>query len=137
MFWQPKDSIGAEVVNEHGALTWNELHTPEVDAAAAFYSKLFGWKANKMDMEGMSYTMFELNGRGIGGAMLPPMEGIPAHWQVYFSVDDTDKAVATAKKSGGTVLADAVDLPDVGRMAALMDPQGAAFSVIKSASPTD
>jgi predicted enzyme related to lactoylglutathione lyase len=137
MCWQPKENIGAEVVNEHGALTWNELQTPDVDAAAAFYSKLFGWKANAIDMGDMTYTAFELDGRGIGGAMNPPMEGVPAHWQVYFAVDDTDAAVATARKGGATVLAEPMEVPNVGRMAALMDPQGAAFSVLKNASPTD
>jgi predicted enzyme related to lactoylglutathione lyase len=137
MFWQPKNNIGAEVVNEHGALSWNELQTPDVDAAAGFYSKLFGWKANPMDMGGMTYTVLELDGRSIGGAMKPPAEGVPAHWQVYFAVDDCDAAVATATKGDATVLAEPMDVPDVGRMAALMDPQGAAFSVIKNANPTD
>jgi predicted enzyme related to lactoylglutathione lyase len=133
--WQAKNNIGAELVNEHGALTWNELQTPDVDAAVAFYSKLFGWKSTAMDMGGgATYTMLELGDRGIGGAMKPPMEGIPAHWQVYFAVDDCDATVATAKKGGGTVLAEPMDLPDVGRMAALADPQGAAFSVIKNAN---
>jgi hypothetical protein len=68
--------------------------------------------------------------------MTPPVEGMPPFWGVYFSVADTDATVAKAKELGATVLAEPMDLPGVGRMAALLDPQGAAFSIIKNAQPT-
>ncbi|MEZ5267422.1 MAG: VOC family protein [Microthrixaceae bacterium] len=75
--WQAKEHIGAEVVNEHGALTWNELMTPDPRAVADFYEAVFGWKANHAPMEGMEYTVFMVDGgseNGIAGAMKPPME---------------------------------------------------------------
>jgi predicted enzyme related to lactoylglutathione lyase len=136
--WQAKEHIGAEVVNEPYSLTWNELITPDVDAAASFYAGLFGWKASSMEMgpDGPTYTVWMLgDDNGIGGAMPPPMEGMPPFWGVYFSVADCDATVAQAKDLGASVLAEPMDLPDVGRMAALVDPQGAVFSVIKNASP--
>ena len=49
-----------------GAFSWNELLTPDVPKAAAFYNKVFGWDANPV--EGMPYTEFKLHGESIGGA---------------------------------------------------------------------
>jgi predicted enzyme related to lactoylglutathione lyase len=135
--WQAKQHIGAELVNEHGTLTWNELITPDVDAAAKFYGDLFGWKAQTDDVGGgMMYTAFMLGDRTIGGAMKPPMDGIPPNWGVYFAVDDTDATVATATKGGASVIMEPNDIPP-GRMAVLTDPQGAVFSVLALAQPGD
>lgn len=132
--WQPKDAIGSELVNEHGALTWNELIDSDVDKAATFYADLFGWETAAMDMGDFTYTLFKNGGKDIAGAMAPPMEGMPNFWGVYFAVDDCDATVETAKTSGATVLAEPMDTPP-GRMATLMDPQGAAFSVLTLAEP--
>ncbi len=131
--WQAKNSIGCEIVNEPNTYSWNELMTPDVDTAAAFYEQVFGWKAEAVP--GMDYTVFNLDGEGIGGAMKSPMEGIPPHWAVYFTVADTDASTAKAKELGATVLAGPDDIPDVGRFATLTDPQGASFSIIKNANP--
>ena len=135
--WQPKETIGAQLVNEPVSLTWNELMTPDIDAAKTFYKGLFGWDGNTMSMgEGMEYTMWMLGkDNGIAGAMRPPMDGMPPFWGVYFAVADCDATVAKAKELGASVLNGPMDVPEVGRMAALVDPQGAAFSVIKNAQP--
>ncbi len=136
--WQAKGSIGAQLVNEPVSLTWNELMTPDVGAVAPFYAGLFGWKGDTMDMggDGPPYTVWMLGERGVGGAMPPPMDGMPAFWGVYFSVADCDATVDQANALGANVLNGPMDVPDVGRMAALMDPQGAAFSVLKNANPS-
>jgi len=135
--WQAKDHIGAEIVNEPVSLCWNELITPDVEGSKTFYRGLFGWSPQTAPMgDGPEYTVWQLGETGIGGAMPPPMEGMPPFWGVYFAVGDTDATVATAKELGATVLAEPMDLPDVGRMAALTDPQGAVFSIIKNAQPT-
>jgi hypothetical protein len=134
MLWQADQHIGAQLVNQHGAFTWSELMTPDIDAAAAFYEQLFGWKTDTADMGGMIYTMFQNDGSAIGGGMKPPMDGIPPHWGIYFAVDDCDATVATAAEHGATVLNPPTDSP-AGRMAALVDPIGASFSVIKPADP--
>ncbi len=132
--WQPKNHIGAELVNEHGTLTWTELISPDVQKAAQFYEQLFGWEAETSEGPPMAYTEFKLDGQSIAGAMAPPMEGIPPNWGVYFAVDDTDGTLDEATKRGATVLNGPMDIP-VGRFAVLMDPQGAVFSVIKLANP--
>jgi predicted enzyme related to lactoylglutathione lyase len=135
--WEAKDSIGAEIVNEPVSMTWNELISPDIEGSKKFYRGLFGWNPQSMAMgDGPEYTMWQLGENGVGGAMPPPMEGMPPFWGVYFSVADTDATVAKAKELGATVLAEPMDLPDVGRMAALADPQGAVFSIIKNAQPT-
>lgn len=136
--WQPNQHIGAELVNEPCSLSWNELITPDVDTAAAFYAGLFGWTPSRMEMggDGSPYTVWMLgDDNGIGGAMPPPTEGMPPFWGVYFAVADTDATVSQAKDLGASVLAEPMDIPDVGRIAALMDPLGAVFSVIKNANP--
>jgi predicted enzyme related to lactoylglutathione lyase len=129
--WQAKNHIGAAIVNEPGSFTWNELITPDVDTAAAFYNQVFSWKANPVEMGPMRYTEFKLDDQSIAGAMPPPMEGIPPNWGVYFAVADCDATVADAKSRGASVMVEPTDIPP-GRFAVLADPQGAFFNVIKS-----
>ena len=131
--WQPGDHLGAQVVNEDGTLTWNELATRNADGARAFYQKVFGWDPQIHADGPMPYTEYQVGGESIAGMMdMPPMvpAGVPAHWLVYFAVDDADAAVAKAEKLGASVLAPLMDLP-VGRFATLQDPQGAVFAVIR------
>ena len=128
--WQAENHIGAEVVNEHGALTWNEVQTPDVAAATKFYGELFGWTTEEMDMGDQgTYTVFMLGADGVAGGMAPPMEGIPPHWATVFAVDDADACVETVRTAGGAVVVEPFDLP-IGRQAVIADPQGAVFSVI-------
>ncbi|HLX86979.1 MAG TPA: VOC family protein [Acidimicrobiales bacterium] len=131
--WQPKTFIGAELANEAGSFCWNELNTRDVPAAKAFYSQVFGWTPNDLEMPGMAYTEWKLGDRSIGGMMtMPEMvpAEVPAHWLVYFGTDDTDATVATAEKLGAATLMPPTDIPP-GRFSVLMDPDGAAFAVIK------
>lgn len=134
--WTPKNSIGAELVNEHGTLTWEELMSPDIPAAAAFYKKVFGWEAETNGTPEMQYTEFKVNGRSVAGGMKPPMEGMPPVWGIYFAVDDTDKTVEIAQANGGSVMQGPMDI-EPGRMAVLVDPTGAIFSVIKMAQAGD
>ena len=134
--WVAKGSIGAELVNEHGAFSWEELMSADVPAAAAFYKKIFGWEAQTAEMPGMEYTEFKLGDRSIGGGMKPPMEGMPSVWGIYFATDDTDKTAELVKANGGTVMQEPFDI-EPGRMAGFVDPTGAVFSVIKMAQPGD
>jgi predicted enzyme related to lactoylglutathione lyase len=138
--WQPGRTTGAELVNEPGALNWNELHTRDVDGAKAFYSALFGWTYEDSAFGGMTYTVFNLNDRGIGGIM-PMQPGVPdevpANWVVYFAVADCDAAVAKAQELGGTVMSPPMDIEGVGRFAALADPHGSNFAVITGVPPEE
>jgi len=127
--WQAGRHTGAELVNEPGALTWNQLHTRDQDGAAAFYEAVFGWRRG--DFGGM--PMFELGDRGIASmADMPPgtPDQVPAFWMAIFAVQDTDATVAQAGELGGQALGPPFDIPDVGRFAVLADPHGVAFGVL-------
>lgn len=130
--WQPLDFYGAQVVNEPGALTWNELHTPDIPAAATFYQRALD--LDNATFEGMdNYHSLNVDDRSVGGLTTlenaPP--GTPAHWLTYFAVDDTDSVVDALVKAGGNVLTPPFDMV-AGRMSVVQDPQGAVFAVIKS-----
>ena len=130
--WQPRQHIGARVKFEPGALTWNEILTTDSKAGADFYCRLLGLEQENA-MEGMDYTLLKANGTEVAGVMqiTPEMGSFPPHWGVYFDVVDVDRAVAQVQSLGGSVLVPGTDIPGIGRFAALMDPQGAAFNVFK------
>ena len=131
--WQPKEHIGAQIVNEPGAFCWNELYTTDPKRAGDFYSGLFGWSREPMPMPTGEYTIFKKGDAQAAGMMKIPKEmgPVPPHWLVYFAVDDSDKTVEKAKGMGGKVMTPPMDIPNIGRFAILNDPQGADFAVIK------
>lgn len=130
--WQPRTHIGAGLVNEPGALTWNELNTRDTERAKAFYGTVFGWKGEAVTMGEMEYTEWKLGDATIGGMMAIPGDApaeMPAHWLAYFGTADTDAAVTTATGLGATLFVGPIDIP-AGRFAILADPVGAMFGVI-------
>jgi predicted enzyme related to lactoylglutathione lyase len=133
--WQEKQSMGGYLYQETGAVCWNELMTPNVDAAGKFYATVFGWKPDAMKMEDMVYTLFKKGDFNVGGMMGTPkeMSGAPPAWSVYFAVENTDETAKTVKANGGTVLSPPMDIPNVGRFAVFADPQGAVFCVLQAA----
>lgn len=132
--WQAKEHVGTARANEPGTPIWNELTTPDLEVATTFYTDVLGVSWEKMSMEGGDYTCLVVDGRQVGGAMPPQMEGIPPHWNVYFNVESVDDSVAQSQELGGNVVAPAFDVPGVGRMAFLSDPQGANFALMQSPS---
>jgi uncharacterized protein len=135
--WEPGTFAGAELVNEPGAFSWNELNTRDPDGAKAFGSAVFGWGFVEHEIErdagGGTYVEFTVDGNSAGGIM--DMRGrvpdqVPPNWLVYFSVEDTDAAVERIKAGGGAVAMGPIDIP-AGRFAVAQDPQGATFAVIK------
>lgn len=133
--WQPGTHKGAQLANEPGAFTWNELNTRDTEAAKAFYAAVFGWESETHQMGPMSYTEFRIDGKPVGGmndmtAMNVPPQ-VPAHWLVYFDVEDADATVATAQANGGSLMVGPMDIQP-GRFAILADPAGAHFAVMKT-----
>lgn len=134
--WQPKRHAGTGLLNEHGALCWNELMTPNAAAAKAFYTSLCGWTAKEQNMgPAGTYTVFWNGDRQAGGMlqMTPDMTGIPPNWVVYFAVDDVDARAAKAKAEGASLMVPPQDIPNVGRFSIMTDPQGAAVAIIRLA----
>ena len=131
--WQAGEHIGAQVANEPGALTWNELVTTDPDAALPFYEKLLGVQAVAMPMgPDYVYTMFQVGDQQVGGSTPPQMEGVPNLWAVWFSVDSADASAARITELGGSLLVEPTDMP-VGRMVVARDPQGAVFNLLQPA----
>jgi predicted enzyme related to lactoylglutathione lyase len=135
--WEPGTFVGAELVNEDGTFGWNELGTRDVPAAREFYGQVFGWTVEEQEMPGMGTYYVWKDGEHVRGGMaditgMAPPEA-PASWLVYFTVPDADAATETTKAAGGQLLNGPVDI-SVGRLAILMDPQGAMFAVM---APTD
>jgi predicted enzyme related to lactoylglutathione lyase len=135
--WQANRSIGAQILNEPGALCWTELTTSDTKAAEAFYTALFGW-TTKHNAPGapMEYTEFSVGGVPSIGMMQKP-EHMPAHipsyWMPYFQVADCDASTATAKALGASVMVGPQDIPGTGRFTLVNDPQGAMFALFEFA----
>jgi len=132
--WQPGTHIGAGLVNEPGAFSWCELITTDVPAAKGFYAAVFGWEADTHGDPGSpaGYTEWKVGGRSVAGMMAKPPAmppDVPPLWSVYFSVADTDAAVARVTDLGGSLLMGPRDI-EPGRFAVVADPAGAVFNVI-------
>ena len=138
--WQPAAIKGLEVVSEPDALCWIELRVGDPTAALAFYRALFGWRSYEMEVPGMIYTVLstaegDQQAASFGGLVPFQTEGEEPRWLPYFAVADADGVVAKTQETGGSVLVPATDVPDVGRIALLVDPFGAPFALIKPEPP--
>jgi predicted enzyme related to lactoylglutathione lyase len=116
--------------SESGRFCWNELVAVDEASAKSFYTSLFGWTTEAFGGS-KDYTLFKKGKDNIGGMMKCPQPGLPSHWLAYVTVDDVDATAAQAKKLGGKVVVEPFDVPTIGRMAVLVDPQGAAIAIIK------
>ena len=128
MAWEPRENIGATLVNAPGALVWNALASPDLDASSAFYSSLFGWTVAPFEGSPEPYLSIkngDANNGGIRGLAQP---GMPPHWMVYFGVEDLDAALAKLGELGGTVHAGPIDI-QIAKIAVVADPQGAVFAL--------
>lgn len=137
--WQAGSHKGADKVGEPGFTAWHQVNTRDPDAALEFYSAVFGWESERVDTGGADYWEMAVDGAAVGGAMrmgddFP--DDVPAHWIVYFAVEDADEATEKAKDAGATVRADPVDT-EAGRLAVMTDPHGAAFAVIDRSSASE
>jgi hypothetical protein len=127
MLWQRGDHFGAALVNQPGALVWNELQSPDLDASASFYGDLFGWTVEEfpgMDERYLSIKNGEANNGGMRG-LTPPA---PPSWLTYFGVDDVEAGLAKVQELGGMKLAGPIDI-GIAKIAVVADPQGAVFAL--------
>ena len=133
--WQPGTHKGFTLLAEPGAPTWFELHTRDYDSSVRFYEDVFGWDTHTMsDTADFRYTTLGEGDSALAGimdstTMLP--EGVPAHWAVYFGVEDADATLARIAELGGSVIMPAEDTP-YGRLAQAADPTGAQFMIVQS-----
>ena len=118
-------------MKQHGAFSWNELMTTDIDGAKSFYSEMFNWQLEDTGKE-MPYTMARIEGQDSAGMMSMPPEaaGMPPMWGGYVTVDDVEASAKQAVALGGKLLMEARDIPDIGRFCVICDPQGATLSMI-------
>ncbi|HEU0299145.1 MAG TPA: VOC family protein [Longimicrobium sp.] len=126
------------VMTQHrpGTFSWIDLAAHDLDAAERYYTQMFGWTADRMPFgpgENDVYVMLRKDGRDAAAVytMDPAQksQGMPSAWLSYVTVESADAAAAKARELGGTIVADAFDVLDVGRMALIGDPAGALFAV--------
>ena len=115
----------------HGAVTWIDLSTPDVKAAAAFYRQLLGWTDVEKSATPMGdYYIGKVGDRQVGGMMGqgPELAGTPPMWTVFVYADDVDATAARVVDAGGTVHTPPFDIPEA-RIAVIADPAGAMFGL--------
>jgi predicted enzyme related to lactoylglutathione lyase len=131
--WQPGLHKGFGVLAEPGTPAWFELFTRDYESSVGFYRNVFRWDAHVVsDSPEFRYTTLGEGEGQMAGIMdasgfLP--DGVPAHWSVYFAVEDTDAALATIIQLGGSIVAAAEDTP-YGRVATASDPNGSQFKLV-------
>ena len=114
-----------------GTPNWVDLSTPDLDASVDFYGALFGWEVPVQENSEQfgGYRRALLRDRSAAGMMPAMQEGQPPAWTTYVSVEDADATAAAVREGGGSVLAEPMDVSDLGRMAVFADPEGAVFGI--------
>lgn len=114
-----------------GRFCWHELMTTDPAGAKDFYPKVTGWGTEEWDGGPTPYTMWMNGQEPVGGVMALPAEAgdTPPHWLAYVSTPDCDATIAKAEELGGCVVWGPMDLPEVGRVAGIADPQGAMIAL--------
>jgi uncharacterized protein len=123
--------MGERTSHAPGTFSSVDLATSDADAAESFYGGLFGWKSEDMGGAGGTYTIFRLDGKHVAGCFeaADGRPGTPPRWNSYITVQDVDASVARATELGGSVLMEAQDVAQIGRMAMIADPTGAAVAL--------
>jgi predicted enzyme related to lactoylglutathione lyase len=120
-----------------GRHVWSELMTTDVKYAQTFYDAVVGWTSSGSSNSQMEYYEFKRpDGVSIGGLMERPQGmNMPPFWSMYIAVPNFEEAIANVKRLGGGEMSGVIDVPSVGRMQMVKDPQGAAFYVIRLQNP--
>lgn len=122
-----------------GTFVWHDLMTRDLGKARKYYKDLLGWKIQEVDMgEAGLYPMILAGDQAQGGMVqLPEGQEIPSHWIAYLYVDDVDAATEQVAELGGQVAQEPMDIPEVGRFAVVVDPQGAFVSLFQGGDPEE
>lgn len=135
--WEAGSHTGAQVCNEANTWSWNELMTRDVDAATAFYSAVFDWTYEGMEMPFGTYHVITGGDEGGRGAVMTMPPGVPDmvpnHWSVFFKVEDADATTERVRELGGQLVQGPDAVPGVGRIATVHDPMGGSFMIMEPA----
>jgi predicted enzyme related to lactoylglutathione lyase len=118
--------------SDRGLFVWHEVGTTDLRVGEDFYAKVAGWKAESWS-QNPSYKLFVAKRESKAGLYLitESLNTVtpPPSWLSYIGTPDVDATVRQAVELGGKVIVPAYNVPSVGRMAHLQDPQGALFAV--------
>lgn len=128
------DPTAANPGDADGAIHWVELHSTSLEADLAWLKATFGIDTQTMDMPEGPYHVLVSGETQVGGAMTQANEGAPSMWLPWVRQDDVDGAIARASENGGSVIAPAWEVPNVGRLSVLSDPAQGVFGVIRPAA---
>jgi uncharacterized protein len=122
-----------QLVSVGKTFPWHELYVEDVDKGIDFYCEALGFEKTQWDRGADGpYKMLKAHGTGVAGAMSTTIgPGIPPHWAVYIAVDNVDARLAKIESLGGKCVVPPMDIPEVGRMALMHDPQGAHFWIFQ------
>jgi predicted enzyme related to lactoylglutathione lyase len=134
--WQSKKHSGTGITGVEGTLCWADLSTPDQARAGKFYADLFGWHITKEDEDpAHNYWHVKLGEDFIGG--IPPDAHrdpkTPPYWLIYIQVSNCAETAAKARELGANIYMPPTDFENIGRIAVMADPQGAAFALFQSA----
>ena len=120
-----------------GRFMWYELLTTDMKAAETFYKAVVGWGVTPFEGSPDPYDMWvRPDGAPMGGVMpLPEGMNVPPHWMLYVGVPRLEDGIAAVERLGGSGMSPVIDVPEVGRMRVMTDPQGAMFSIYEPTSP--
>jgi hypothetical protein len=127
---------------QQGAYIWYELMSPDPEGSKAFYDAVVGWNISEGEAAYNGYRMIGRSDGGFAGGVLPLTAEMQQHgarptWLGYIYVDDVDQKAAAIEQAGGKALMPATDIPNVGRIAMVADPQGAPFYIMKPIPPAN
>jgi len=119
-----------------GRPLWYELMTTDMKAAEAFYKIVVGWTAVPFEGSPQPYVMFmRAADKPVAGLMTtPPDMNAPPFWAMYVGVPKLEDGAAHITRLGGKESSPVIDVPTIGRMQMMTDPQGAAFYIYEPAS---
>jgi len=128
--------------DQTGAFIWYELMTTDADGAKAFYDSVAGWDVGEGAAEYQGYRMINRKDGGFAGGVMPLTDEMQQHgarptWLGYIHVSDVDQTIGKIEAAGGKALMPAMDIPNVGRIAMVADPQGIPFYVMKPIPPAN
>jgi predicted enzyme related to lactoylglutathione lyase len=135
-------AVAANQPNPTGDFIWYELMTTDPEGAKAFYEAVVGWAIGDAAPEFKGYRMIARSDGGSAGGLLPITPDMQEHgakpgWLGYINVADVDATAASLRSAGGKVWMEPFDIPGIGRIAMVTDPQGAPFYVMKPIPPAD
>lgn len=134
LFHEADENISEHHPGGTGSVHWVELHSQEIDKDLEWLKGTFGYEVQDSPIPNGTYHLLKVGDEQRAGAMKAMMEQAPSAWVAWFEVDDCDAAMKRVESNGGKALSPAMDMDGVGRMAMVMDNQGAAFGIIAPTS---